>query len=89
MAATGCLQGRPRLRLGGGEAGSAWRDFPFSAAESLLGGAMRKKEKQEGMNWKDTRRVVLKARGGQPSASATAGNHDSLRMQGLVSSCSC
>ena len=33
-------------------------------------------EKQEGMNWKGTRRAVLIAGGGKPSVSTIAGNHD-------------
>ena len=86
MGVAWCLRGRPRLRLGGGESGSTWRAFPFSATENLFGGAMKKKEKQEGMDQKGTRRPVLIARGGQPSASTTAGNHDSFHMQGLVES---
>ena len=86
MAATGCLQGRPRLRLGGGEAGSTWRAFPLSAAENLLDGAMKKKEKQGGMNRKGARQSVLIAGDGQPTAPTIAGNHDPLCMQGLVQS---
>ena len=89
MEATGCLRGRPRPRLGRGEAGSTWRAFPFSAAENFLDGAMKKKEKQEGMDQKGRSRPVLIARGGQPPASMIAGNHDPLCIQGLVSSCSC
>ena len=50
VVATGCLRGHPGSRLGGGEAGSTRRAFPFSAAENLLDGAMKKKEKQRGMN---------------------------------------
>ena len=38
------------------------------------------------MNWKGTRRAVLNARGGQPSASTTTGNYDSFRVEGLVES---
>ena len=38
------------------------------------------------MDRKGSRRSVHIAGGGQPSASATAGNHDSLRVQGLVES---
>ena len=89
MGVAGCLRGRPRPRLGGGESSSTWRAFPFSAAENLFGGAMKKKEKQEGMDRKGRRRPVLIARGGQPSASTTTGNHDPLCMQGLVSSRKC
>ena len=86
MVATGCLRGRPRPRLGGGEAGSTWRAFPFSAAENLLDGAMKKKEKQGEMNRKGARRPVLIASGGQPPTSMIAGNHDPFCMQGLVQS---
>ena len=86
MVATGCLLGRPRPRLGGGEAGSTWRAFPFSAAENLLDGAMKKKEKQGEMNQKAARRPVLIAGGGQPPTSTIAGNHDPFYMQGLVQS---
>ena len=86
MVATGCLRGRPRSRLGGGEAGSTWRAFPFSAAENLLDGAMKKKEKQGGMNWKGTRRSVLISGEGQPSARTITSNHDTICMQGLVQS---
>ena len=86
VVATGCLRGRPRPRLGGVEAGSTWRAFPFSAAENLLDGAMKKKEKQGGMNWKGARRSVLMAGEVQPSTSTIAGNHDPLCMQGLVQS---
>ena len=89
MGVAGCLQGRPRPRLGGGGSGSTWRAFPFSAAENLFGGAMKKKEKQEGMDRKGRRCLVLIARGGQPLASMIIGNHDPLCMQGLVISCSC
>ena len=86
MVATGCLRERPRPRLGGGEAGSTRRAFPFSAAENLLDRAMKKKEKQRGMTWKGVRRSVLIAGEGQPSAPTIAGNHDPLCMQGLVQS---
>ena len=86
MVATGCLRGRPRPRLGGGEAGSTRRAFPFSAAENLLAGAMKKKEKQGGMNWKGARQSILIAGEGQPSAPTITGNHDPLCMQGLVQS---
>ena len=86
MVATGCLRGRPRPRLGGGEAGSTWRAFPFSAAENLLDGAMKKKEKQGEMNWKGTRRSVLIAGEGQSTAPTIAANYDPLCMQGLVQS---
>ena len=86
MVAIGCLQGRPRSRLGGGEAGSTWRAFPFSAAENLLDGAMKKKEKQGGMNWKGARLSILMAGDGQPTAPTIAGNYDPLCMQGLVQS---
>ena len=79
-------RGSPRPRLGGGEAGSTWRAFPFSAAENLLDGAMKKKEKQKGMNWKGARPSVLIASEGQPSTSTIIGNHDPLCMQGLVES---
>ena len=84
MVATGCLQGRPRPRLGGGEAGSTWRAFPFSAAENLLDGAMKKKEKQGWMNWKGACRSVLIAGEGQPTAPTITCNYDPLCMQGLV-----
>ena len=86
MVATGCLRGRPLPRLGGGEAGSTQQAFPFSAAENLLDGAMKKKEKQGGMNWKGACRSVLIAGEGQPPTSTIAGNHDPLCMQGLVQS---
>ena len=86
MVATGCLRGRPRPRLGGGEAGSTRRAFPFSAAENLLDRATKKKEKQGGMNWKGTRQSVLIAGEGQPSAPTIIGNHDPLCMQGPVQS---
>ena len=49
-------------------------------AENLLDGAMKKKEKQGGMNWKGARRSVLIAGEGQPSAPTIAGNHDPLCM---------
>ena len=80
MVATGCLRGRPRPRLGAGEAGSTWRAFPFSAAENLLDGAMKKKEKQGGMNRKGARRSILNAGEGQPTAPTIAGNYDPLCM---------
>ena len=80
MVAKGCLRGRPRPRLGGGEAGSTWRAFPFSVAENLLDGAMKKKEKQGGMNWKGARRSVLITGEGQPSVPTIAGNHDPFCM---------
>ena len=86
MEAIGCLRGRPRPCLGGGEAGSTWRAYPFSADENLLDGAMKKKEKRGGMNWKGARRSVLIVGEGQPSAPTIAGNHDPLCMQGLVQS---
>ena len=86
VVATGCLRGRPRPRLGGGEVDSTWRAFPFSATENFLGGAMEKKEKQEGMDRKGRRLPVLIARGGQSPASMITGNHDPLCMQGLVQS---
>ena len=86
MVATGCLRGRPRPCLGGGEAGSTWRAYPFSADENLHDGAMKKKEKQGGVNWKGARRSILIAGEGQPSAPTIAGNHDPLCMQGLVQS---
>ena len=70
------MRGRPRPRLGGGEVDSTWRAFPFSAAENFLGGAMKKKEKQEGIDWKDARHSILITGEGQPSASTIAGNHD-------------
>ena len=84
--AVGCLRGRPRPRLAGGEPGPSWRAFPFSAAENLLDGAMKKKEKQGGMNWKGARRSVLIASEGQPTAPMIAGNYAPLCMQGLVQS---
>ena len=84
MEATGCLRGRPRPRLGGVEEDSAWRVFPFSAAENFLGGAMEKKEKQEEIGWKGVRRSVLIAGERQPSTSTITGNHDPLCMQGPV-----
>ena len=86
MVATGCLRGRPRPRLGGGEAGSTRQAFPFSAAENLLDGAMKKKEKQGGMNRKGTRRSILMAGDGQPTAPTITSNYDPLCMQGLVQS---
>ena len=89
MGVAGCLWGRPRPRLGGGESGSTWRAFPSSAAENLFGGAMKKKDKQEGMDRKGRRRPILIARGAQPPASTITGNHDPLCMQRLVSSCNC
>ena len=46
--AMGCLRGRPRPRLAGGESGPSWRAFPFSAAENLFGGAMEMASGQEG-----------------------------------------
>ena len=52
MGVAGCLQGQPQPRLGGGESSSTWRAFPFSAAENLFGGAMKKEEKREGMDQK-------------------------------------
>ena len=64
MGVAGCLRGWPRVRLGGGESGSTWRAFPFSAPENLFGGAMKKKEEPEGMDQKGRRRPVLIARGG-------------------------
>ena len=82
MGVAGSLWGRPRPRLGGGGSGSTWRAFPFYAVENLFGGAMKKKEKQEGMDRKGRRRPVLIARGGQPPASMITGNHDPLCMQG-------
>ena len=85
MGVAGCLWGWPRPRLGRGGSVPAWRAFPFSVAENLFGGAMKKKEKQEGMD----RSPVLIARGGQPLASMITGNHDPLCMQGRVSSRSC
>ena len=85
MGVAGCLRGRPRPRLGGGESSSTWRAFPFSTAKNLFGGAMKKKEKQDGMDRKGRRRPVLIARGGQPTASTTTGNHEMVCMQGLVS----
>ena len=87
--AVGCLRGRPRPRLAGGEPGLSWRAFPFSTADNLLGGAMKKKEKQDGMDRKGRRRPVLIAREGQPPASTITGNHDPFCMQGPVNSCSC
>ena len=89
MGVAGCLRGRPRPRLGGGESSSTWRAFPFSTAENLFGGAMKEKEKQEGMDRKGRRRPVLIAGGGQPPASTTIGNHDPLCMQGPDGSHSC
>ena len=86
MEATGCLRGRPRPRLGGGEEDSAWRAFPFSAAENFLGGAMEEKEKREGIGWKGACCSILIAVEGQPSTSTITGNHDPLCMQGLVES---
>ena len=44
------------------------------------------KEKQEGMDWKGTRRSILTAGEGQPPTSTIAGNHDPLCMQGVVQS---
>ena len=46
--AMGCLRGRPRPRLAGGESGPSWWAFPFSAAENLFGGAMGMASGQEG-----------------------------------------
>ena len=89
MGVAGCLRGRPRPCLGGGESSSTRRAFPFSTAEYLFGEAMKKEEKREGMDRKGRRRPVLIARGGQPPASTITGNHDPHWMQGLVSSCSC
>ena len=89
VVATGCLRGRPWPRLGGGEAGSTWQAFPFSAAENLLDGAMKKKEKQGRMNWKGARQSVLIAGEGQPPTPTITGNHDPFCMQGLVKSHSC
>ena len=89
MGVAGCLRGRPRPRLGGGESSSTWRVLPFSAAKNLFGGAMKKKEKQEGMNRKGRRRPALIARGGQRPASTTTGNRDPLCMQGPDGSHSC
>ena len=63
MGVAGCLRGWPRPRLGVGESGSTWRAFPFSVAENLFDGAM-KKEDPEGMDRKGRRRPVLIARGG-------------------------
>ena len=80
MVATGCLRGRPLPPLGGGEAGSTRQAFPFSAAENLIDGAMKKKEKQGGMNWKATRSSVLIAGEGQLPASTITGNHDTICM---------
>ena len=79
--AIGCLRGRPRPHLGGGEAGSTRQAFPFSAAENLLDGAMKKKKKQGEVNRKGARRPILIAGGGQPPTSMIAGNHDPFCMQ--------
>ena len=89
MGVAGCLRGWPRPRLGGGDSSSTWRAFPFSAAENLFGGAMKKEEKRDGMDRKGRRLPVLIARGGQPPASMITCTHDPLCMQGLVSLCSC
>ena len=87
VVATGCLRGRPRPRLGGGEARPTWQAFPFSAAENHLDGAMKKKEKQAEINWKGALRSVLIAGEGQPLAPTIAGNHDPFFcMQGLIQS---
>ena len=74
------------MRLGGGEEDSAWRAFPFSASENFLGGAMEKKEKQEGIGWKGACCSILIVGEGQPSTSTITGNHDLLCMHGLVES---
>lgn len=48
--AIGCLRGRPRPRLAGGEPGPSWRAFPFSVAENLFGEAtgMASGQEEEG-----------------------------------------
>ena len=94
------LAGRPHLdsiglAVSSAEAGGDPLGEPFPSLPQRTGGSeplrqggarTEKKEKQEEMDWKGTRRSVLKARGGQPSISMIAGNHDPFCMQGLVQS---
>src|SRR4051812_38800746 len=52
----GCLRGRPRPRLAGGESGPARLALPFSAAENLFGAmraaaAKERKKKRSGKGW--------------------------------------
>src|SRR4051812_48623159 len=52
----GCLRGRPRPRLAGGESGPTRLAFPFSAAENLFGAmraaaARERGKKRSGKGW--------------------------------------
>ena len=88
------LRGR-ELAVSSAEAGQDPLGGPFPSLPSRTGGSepsqqdgarTGEKEKQQGMDWKGTRRSVLIAGEGQPSTSTIAGNHDPLCMQGLVKS---